>query len=71
MRAGDESLGVHPALRLTPPRRLRRFSPERLLVGHGAGVHEDASAVLEDALSGARARAPRLYAETARSFLPV
>ncbi|WP_159900951.1 hypothetical protein [Salinirussus salinus] len=69
--AGDERLGVHPALRMTPPKRLRRFGAERLLVGHGEGVLEDAASAIEDAVSGARSRAPRLYAQTLRSFLPV
>lgn len=66
---GDERLGVHPALRLFPPRRLRRFDPERVLVGHGAGVHEDASEAIRYALRGSRRRAPRLYAETVRSMV--
>ena len=69
--AGDERLGVHPMRRLVPPRRqLGRFAPERVLVGHGAGIFEGATAVLEDALSNARARTPRLYAETTRALLP-
>lgn len=67
--ASGEVLGVHPALRLTPPRKLGRFDPERVLVGHGAGIHEDAAAHLQDALSGARKRGPRLFAETVRSML--
>lgn len=31
-------IGVHPFLRLTPPRTLARFAPDRLLCGHGAPV---------------------------------
>lgn len=69
--AGDERLGVHPALRMTPPKRLRRFDAERVLVGHGEGVLEGAASAVDDAVSGARGRAPRLYAQTLRSFLPV
>ena len=70
--AGDEELGVHPALRLTPPRTaLREVAPERVLVGHGAGVMDGAARALEDALSGSRTRAPRLYASTAWALLPV
>ena len=65
----DERLGVHPALRLKPPKRLGRFDPERILTGHGEGIHEDAEAALSDALSGARKRTPRLYAKTAREML--
>lgn len=68
--AGSERLGVHPALRLIPPRRkLRQFSPERVLVGHGAGVHEDAAEALSDALDGSRSRAPGLYAKTLKQFI--
>lgn len=67
--AGEESLGVHPALRLKPPRSLRRFAPERVLVGHGEGVLTDAAGAITDALDGSRRRAPKLYAETVRSML--
>jgi len=70
-RTAGERLGVHPALRLFPPKSLRRFDPDRVLVGHGPGVHEDAARALDEAVAGARGGAPRLYAETARSFLPV
>ena len=48
-RRRGERIGVHPLLRLTPPRSLRRVYPEHILTGHGEGVHEDA----------ARARTPR------------
>lgn len=65
----DERLGVHPMMRLTPPSALRGLQPERILVGHGPGVQDDAAHVLEDALSGARRRAPKLYVKSLRSFL--
>jgi hypothetical protein len=68
--AGTEQLGVHPALRLKPPTSLGRFDPDRILVGHGAGIHEDAPAILEDALSGARGRTPELYLKNLKTFLP-
>ncbi|MBX0294435.1 hypothetical protein [Haloarcula nitratireducens] len=67
--AGDERLGVHPMLRLTPPTKLGRLDPERLLVGHGHGIMEDAAEALAYALRGSRSRAPSLYAETVRSFV--
>ncbi len=70
-RTGGERIGVHPMLRLFPPKRLGRLSPDRVLVGHGAGVHEDATDALRDALDGSRSRAPSLYAKAARQFLPV
>jgi len=69
MRTSDERLGVHPALRLKPPKALGRYSPERILVGHGEGVMTGAADALADALSGSRKRTPRLYAQTAREFL--
>jgi hypothetical protein len=60
---GRERLGVHPLLRLTPPRHLGRFEPEHVLVGHGAGVHEGAATALSDALAGSRRRLLRLPLE--------
>lgn len=69
--AGGERLGVHPALRLKPPRSLARMEPERILVGHGAGVHEDATSILRDGISGARGRTPGLYMKNLKTFLPV
>ena len=38
-RAGDEPAGLHPFLRLWPPRSLRGLGAEHLLVGHGEGIH--------------------------------
>ncbi|WP_425499729.1 hypothetical protein [Halorarum halobium] len=68
--ANDERLGVHPMLRLIPPRRaLGGRSPERVLVGHGAGVHERASEALETALRRSRGNAPRLYLGTIASLI--
>jgi hypothetical protein len=68
-RTRAERLGVHPMLRLNPPRTLEQLRPQRVLVGHGTGVFEDAARALADALSGSRRRAPRLYAKTARELL--
>lgn len=54
-------VGVHPMLRLRPPRGpLTARSPERLLVGHGAAVQSDAAAAIDDALSGALTDIPQL-----------
>jgi hypothetical protein len=58
-----ERLGVHPLLRLTPPRRLAALDPEHVLCGHGSGVHEDATAALREALDHSRRRAPRVLVE--------
>lgn len=59
--AGRERIGVHPALRLTPPKTLKQFSPGRILTGHGSGILEDGTDALEYALNGARSRAPRVW----------
>lgn len=60
----DERLGVSFYTRLTPPRAtLVGFDPDRVLVGHGDGVFEDASAALAYALAGARARFPQALLE--------
>jgi hypothetical protein len=58
-----ERLGVHPLLRLTPPRQLGYVEPEHVLCGHGAGVHEDAADAVREALEHSRRRAPRVLAE--------
>ncbi|MFB6088036.1 MAG: hypothetical protein ABEJ85_05895 [Haloarculaceae archaeon] len=68
-RTRDERLGVQVVLRLTPPKRLGRLSPERILVGHGEGILEDAAAALREALAGSRRRAPKLWAKNVRELL--
>ncbi len=37
--APGEPVGVHPVLRVRPPRRLTGYPVEHLLLGHGPGVH--------------------------------
>jgi len=66
---GDENLGVHPMLRLKPPRPLRRFRPKRIMVGHGEGVSEDATESLMDVLDNSRRNAPALYAGIVRDII--
>lgn len=69
--AGDETVGVHPMLRLIPPRAaLGHFHPRCLLVGHGRGVHTDAARHLSEALRTARRRAPRAYVSALKAILP-
>jgi len=71
-RGDRERLGVHPMLRFTPPReRLAGLNPERVLVGHGVGVLEDAGAVIEEALANSRTKAPGLYARTLRDAVGI
>lgn len=59
---GDERLAVSFVRRLVPPRaKLAGLAPERILVGHGTGVHGDAPAALEAALDTSRSKAPRYF----------
>jgi hypothetical protein len=60
-RLGPGPAGVHPMRRLLPPRQLRTFRPEHLLVGHGPPVHGgEATAALLDALARSRRDLPRM-----------
>jgi hypothetical protein len=65
--AGAEPAGVHPLLRVWPPRSLRGLEPEHLLVGHGEGIHHHPAA-LASALRTARRRIPRLLLELPREL---
>jgi len=68
--ADGERLGVHPMLRLTPPRAaLAGYTPDRILVGHGEGVLTDAAAALDDALDSSKSNALSLYGKTVRQFI--
>ncbi len=59
-RVGDEPVGIHPFLRLFPPRGLRGLDPLHVLVGHGEGAHEEYVArELDEAIRCARRRIPR------------
>lgn len=53
--------GVHPLLRLTPPRsQLASYRPAMLLVGHGKTVESDGAGALDEALAHSRSDIPRL-----------
>jgi hypothetical protein len=67
-RAAGEPIGVHPLLRVKPPKALARYEPRHILVGHGKGIHgEDAPEALRDALRTARRRLPKAWLGTVRS----
>jgi hypothetical protein len=53
---GEQRVGMHLFLRPWPPRSLRGYRPEHLLLGHGKGVHGPEAV---DAVETAYARARR------------
>lgn len=60
---GDGPVGVHPMLRLLPPRVVGGYDPEHLLVGHGTPLHgPETAAALKAALASSRRDVPRLLA---------
>lgn len=60
-RIRDERLGLVTVCRLRPPRQLRGLEPDRVLVGHGEPVTEEASAALETALGAGPRSFPRAF----------
>jgi hypothetical protein len=65
-RAAGERLGVHPLLRLRPPRL--DVHPDVVLCGHGAGVFDDADAALQEALRTSRRRIPQQVVSAVRAW---
>lgn len=63
LRFEGERLGLPVFRRPQPPRQLAGLEPERILVGHGNGITEDAPAALETALADARRQFPRAVIE--------
>ena len=62
-RAPGDPLGVHPLLRLTPPRVLAAFEPRRLLPGHGPPlVGDEVAEQVRRAVEGSRRGIPRWLA---------
>lgn len=61
---GDERLGLELSRRLRPPRAsLAGLEPERVLVGHGPPIYENATPALREALATARRRFLRALVE--------
>jgi hypothetical protein len=57
---GRGPAGIHPLRRPLPPKNLRAFLPEHLLVGHGAPVHGgEAAAALLSAIDNSLRDLPR------------
>ncbi len=64
----DESIGVHPLLRIRPPvGAFRGLAPSAIAVGHGAPVIADAKDALAHAIDTARSGLPRAWWRVARS----
>lgn len=55
-----EPIGVHPFLRLIPPRQLLQLEPNQIRCGHGAGIETDATMALHDAIRHGRQRLPEV-----------
>jgi hypothetical protein len=66
-----ERLGVHPILRLWPPRSLADLAVDHVHVGHRTGVHEDATRALRAAIDRSRRGFPRLAVQNARMLSPI
>jgi hypothetical protein len=65
LTVGETLLGLNVLIRLFSPRdAFADIDPERVLVGHGPGVFEDADAALTDAIGNARHRFPRALLAT-------
>lgn len=59
--------GVHPMLRLRPPRRaLGEHRPQRLLVGHGPALETGGDEALQAALAASRSDVPKLVVSLPR-----
>lgn len=60
MTVKNERLGCYLFHRLAPPKEpFADIAPERILVGHGTGISEDAAPALTSALDNARRHFPR------------
>jgi hypothetical protein len=67
-RAPGEAVGVHPLLRLRPPRWLADLDPLHVLCGHGEGIHgPETEAEVRGALAHARRRLPAAWLTVLRS----
>lgn len=62
-RRKNHRIGVHPALRLFPPKRLRQFTPQRVDFGHGRGLADDSEGTIRRAIDRSRRSAPGLYVD--------
>lgn len=66
---GGERLGVHPVIRIAPPRTLADRAPERVLVGHGYPILDGATPALHEAVRNARRRLPQSWFGALRAMI--
>nr|WP_255195689.1 hypothetical protein [Halorarius litoreus] len=65
----ETDLGVSHMRRPLPPSAFDGLDPDRILLGHGEGVHEDAAATLDETLANARATTLAFYRENAPTMV--
>ena len=68
--AVGRSAGIHNFLRLKPPDKLREFSPQHLLCGHGPPLHEGAATAISEAVDKSRKDMPKAAWEGIKAFTP-
>ena len=68
--AVDRRAGIHNFLRLKPPAKLREFSPQHLLCGHGPPLHEDVASAISEAVAKSRKDAPKAAWKGIKAFTP-
>jgi len=64
-----EKIGMNPIYRLSPPKRLLSFEPERVFCGHGRGISTDATEALQETVANGRQRIPSAYINAIRSMI--
>ncbi len=66
---GDDGVGMHPMLRLLPPKSIRGFEPEHLFTGHGAPAHgPETPANLERSYARSRRDIPKAVIGIVKSY---
>ena len=69
-RAPGESIGVHPFIRLIPPRRaFAGVKPTRLFVGHGRPLLDVEPGMVDHTLAMARRQLPRAWLRSLWAFI--
>ena len=62
--------GIHNFLRAKPPGKLRGFSPQHLLCGHGPPLHDEATRGIQEAVSHSRGDIPKAAWQGIKAFSP-